>query len=494
MTLSTLAVRTAAAAALVLWTGQAAAQVVDHPDKLVFPPLTYAPPKAADYRVALPGGVVAYLVPDRSVPMVNVQIVWRTNGSLDPAGKEGLADFATALLGKSGTRTRTAEQFEDRLAFLGANLSTGTGGANLNLLSKDIDEGLALLRECLTAPRWQADRIDLQKTQVLADMKTRNDETPAIEAREFGFLLRGDQHWTNRYTTAASVQALTADDFDAFRARYIGPKNFILAVSGDFDRAAMTKKLTAFLANWPVPGERPPTPPAPAQPAASGWYMVDKDVNQCRVSIAVRGLQRDDPDYLAEMVMNDILGGGGFTSRLVNRIRSDEGLAYSAGSAQFEGTFYPEPWRIAFQSKVRSTAYAIQIAYDEATRMRDSLVSGEELEVSKRGFIDAFPNRFATAAQIAAALAMEEWTGRMARDPEYFARYRDRIAAITAQDVQRAARRVVTPENFCVLLVGKKSDVMLGDAKHDASVATMAGARGVTMLPLRDPLTMRPMP
>lgn len=487
------AVRIIAVAALVLLAGAAQAQIVDHPDKLTYPPLTYTPPRAADYRVALPGGVVAYVVPDHSVPMVNVQITWRTNGSLDPAGKEGLADFATSLLAKSGTRTRTAEQFEDRLAFLGATLTTGTGGVTLNLLSKDLDEGLSLLRECLTAPRWQDDRVALQKSQILADMKTRNDESPAIESREFGFLLRGDQHWTNRYPTAASINALTPADCDAFRARYIGPKNFMFAVSGDVDRATVAAKLTKFLAAWPTPGERPPTPPAPTQDAATGWYIVDKDVNQTRVSIAVRGLQRDDPDYLAEMVMNDILGGGGFTSRLVNRIRSDEGLAYSAGSSQSDGTFYPEPWRIAFQSKVRSTAFAIQIALEEAAKIRDTPVSAEELEVSKRSFIDAFPNRFSTAAQIASALVSEEWTGRMARDPQYFAQYRDRLAAVTAADVQRVARRVITPERFCVLLVGKKSDILLGDAKHDASVLTMAGGK-ITDLPLRDPLTMKPLP
>ena len=488
-----LAVLTALVAAFALLGGSAHAQIVDHPDKLTYPTLTYAPPRAADSRVVLPGGVVAYLVPDRSVPMVNVQIIWRTNGSLDPQGKEGLSDFATGLLAKGGTKTRTATQFEDRVAYLGATLATGPGGASLNLLAKDTDEGLGLLRECLTAPRWQDDRITLLKDQELAEIKTRNDDSPSIESREFGFLLRGEQHWSNRYTTVASVNALSAADFEAFRAHYIGPKNFMFAVSGDFDKTAMTKKLTTFLAGWPTTGERPPTPPAPTQAAAKGWYFVDKDVNQCRVSIAVRGVQRDDPDYFAELVMNDILGGGGFTSRLVNRIRSDEGLAYSAGSSQSEGVYYAEPWRMAFQSKVRSTAFAIQIAMEEAQRIRDSLVTDDELTTTKRGFIEAYPNRFSTPAQIASALASEEWSGRYVRDPEYFARYRDRVDAVTKADVQRVARRVITPENFCVLLVGKKSDILLGDPKHDASIEKLADGK-ITYLPLRDPATMKPLP
>jgi predicted Zn-dependent peptidase len=135
--------------------------------------------------------------------------------------------------------------------------------------------------------------------------------------------------------------------------------------------------------------------------------------------------------------MNDVLGGGGFTSRLVNRIRSDEGLAYQVGTRLNEGVYYPEPWRLVFQSKVRSVAYALQIAQEEITKMRDTPITQEELETSKNGFIEAFPTIFATASAIAGQLAADELTGRYPKHANYWMEYRSKIDAVHAR--RRAA-------------------------------------------------------
>ncbi len=482
------------------------------PEQLKFPPLAFAPPQAADHRATLSSGVVAYLVADRDLPLITVHVLMRIGPDLDPPGKEGLAATMVNQLTRGGTTTRTATQLEDRVAFLGAQLESGTGGggggpfgpggppiggsesrATLNLLAKDIDEGLDLLVDCLQHPAFQEDRLALRKDQLLQLMKQRNDESGQIEEREFGFLMRGDDHWSNRYTTEASVKGLTRADLAVFHKRYVGPKNFILAVSGDFDRATMIKKLEKAFAKWPTPGERPGPPTPPAAAAAAGWFMVDKAVNQGRVSIGIRGIQRDDPDLYAMRVMNDILGGGGFTSRLVNRIRSDEGLAYQVGTRLGEGVYYAEPWRLIFQSKVRSVAYALQIALGEIGRMRDSLVTADELETSRNGFVEAFPTQFATAAAIAGLLAADELTGRYPKHANFWAEYRDRLRAVTAQDVQRVARRLVDPTKMAVLMVGDTKEMSLGDPKHEeAKIAAMAGGEP-KHLPLRDPLTMKPM-
>jgi zinc protease len=501
----------AASAALTLTAR--AADLPARPDQLKYPPLNYTAPKAADYRVTLPGGMVAYLVPDRDLALVTVHVLMRIGPDLDPPGKEGLAALMVNQLTRGGTTTRTATQIEDRVAFLGAQLESSTGGAGggpfgtggapiggsesratLNLLSKDIDEGLALLADCLRNPAFQDDRLSLRKDQLLQSMKQRNDESAAIEEREFGFLMRGDGHWSNRYTTEASIQGITRADLQAMHKRYVGPKNFILAVSGDFDRAAMVKKLEKAFAKWPIPGERPGPPPAPAAAATAGWFMVDKAVNQGRVSVGIRGIQRDDPDLYALRVMNDILGGGGFTSRLVNRIRSDEGLAYQVNSRLGEGVYYPEPWRMVFQSKVRSVPYAMQIALAEIQRMRDSLVTAEELETSRNGFVEAFPTQFATASAIAGQLAADELTGRYAKNPSYWADYRTKVRAVTAQDVQRVAKKLLDPAKMTFLMVGDTKEITLGDPKHaDATLARLAGG-DARHLPLRDPMTMKPMP
>ncbi len=488
-----------------------AADIAARPEELKFPPLTFHPPRAADHRVALANGAVAYLVPDRELPLITVHVLMRIGPDLDPAGKEGLAATMVHQLTRGGTTTRTATQIEDRVAFLGAQLesATGSGGggffgggvpigasesrATLNLLSKDIDEGLALLVDCLKNPAFQDDRLVLRRDQLLQSMKQRNDESAGIEEREFGFLMRGEGHWSNRHPTEASVRGITREDLAAIHRRYVGPKNFILAVSGDFDRATMVRKLEKAFAGWPHAGERPGPPPAPTGAAATGWFMVDKAVNQGRVSVGIRGIQRDDPDFYALRVMNDILGGGGFTSRLVNRIRSDEGLAYQVGTRLGEGVYYPEPWRLVFQSKVRSVGYAMQIALAEIAKMRDTRVTEEELETSRNGFIDAFPTQFATAGAIAGLLAADDLTGRSAKHPGYWAEYRDRLRAVTAEDVQRVARRLLDPAKMTVLMVGDTKEIALGDPKHpDAMVASLAGGEP-KHLPLRDPMTMKPL-
>ncbi len=255
----------------------------------------------------------------------------------------------------------TAEQLEERLSFLGAQLQSGMGSGRgmfgmggvpvsgtesyvtLNLLAKDIDEGLGLLTDCLKGCAFQADRLDLRREQELQDMKRRNDESAGIESYEWGYLMRGEDHWSNRYPTEASMNSITREDMVSFQRRTMGPKNFVLSVSGDFDKKAMVKKLEKAFAGWPTPGENPGAPAAPAEPSKAGWFIADKDVNQTRVSIGLVAVDRYDPDFPAAMVMNYVLGGGGFTSRLVNRIRSDEGLAYSVNSRLEGGFYYPGP-------------------------------------------------------------------------------------------------------------------------------------------------------
>jgi zinc protease len=488
--------------------------VVARPESLAFPPLDWAPPRPADVRVRLANGMAAYLVPDRTQPLVQIHVLLRVGPDLDPSGKEGLGALALHLLTRGGSRARTAAEVEDRVAFLGALLESqqGPGGGgmmgigavpigpaesrvSLNLLSKDLDEGLALLRECLATPRFDPGRVRLRKDQMLQAMRRRNDDTEEIEEREWSALTRGAGHWTNRWPTEASIEGITIDDLRAFHRRHVGPRGFLLAVSGDFDRAAMIRRLERAFADWPHPGEAPGPPPAPASPATPGWFAVDKDVNQGRVSFGLIALDRYDPDYVAARVMNDILGGGGFSSRLVNRIRSDEGLAYSVSSRleREGGVYHPDPWRVTFQTKVRSVAHAISIALEEVRRMRDARVSDAELETAKRRLNESLPTLFETAGAIAGRLALEELTGRYAKEPDYYARVRDRVAAVTAEDVRRVARRLLDPGRMTFLVVGDVDEMLAGDPARAASLGAMSGG-GPRRLPLRDPMTLEPIP
>jgi predicted Zn-dependent peptidase len=477
-------------------TGSSSDGIPNRPEKLVYPTLTYEPPVPEKYRARLRTGPIAYVVPDRELPLVNIVVYVRTGEYLQPVGKEGLSALAGYLLARGGTKTKTAEEMEERLAFLAAQLNSGVGdtqgSVSLNLLSKDLEEGLAMLREVLTAPRFQDDKIALRKQQIFQAMKERNDDSSSIESREHGFLAYGDEFWGNHYSTAASVESVTRADLEDFHKKWFHPSNFVCAVSGDFDRGQMMEKLEKLFGDWPFSGEIPPAIPTNTVFAAPGAYLVDKDVNQGRVDMILPGVKRDNPDYFTILVMNDILGGGGFTSRIMNRVRSDEGLAYDAHTSFPGGVYYPLTFTAGFQSKSRTVPYAISIILDEIKKFCGEPVRDEELNTSKRGFIDRLPRTFATKGQIANTFAQDEFTGRYGKDPEFWKQFRGRIDKVGKEDVLRAAKKYLTSDKFAILVVGKKDEILLGHPNHPVKLADLAGGH-LSELPLRDPLTMKPM-
>ena len=219
--------------------------------------------------------------------------------------------------------------------------------------------------------------------------------------------------------------------------------------------------------------------------------MVDKtsrDVNQSHVAIGHLGIQRSHPDAFKVRIMNSVLGGGGFTSRIMVRVRSDEGLAYSAYSQFQPGTYYPGLFRAGFQSRNATCAQAAAIVIEEIERIRNGKVTAQELDTAKNYQVEIFPRFFATAGQVAGTFTNDEFTER---EKDYWKHYRERVSDVSAEDVLEAAQQHLHPDKLVIIAAGDKEAMLAGNAdRPEFSFESLAGKAGIRSIPLPDPLTM----
>jgi len=469
-----------------------AADIPDRPEKLVFPDLTFDMPDADSLRFELVDGTPVYAKKDSQFPLTSISVYFRGGRYLEPEGKAGLAAIAGDAWRSGGAGEFTAQDLDEELDFLAANLSTNigdvSGSVTLNVLSKDLDTAMAILMDVLTKPRFQEDRFDKTKENMLQAMKQRNDDTADIEAREWDRLIFGDSYWMNRLATEASVDAIAAADCKSFISSLMRSGNLVVAVAGDFQQAEMEALLNRTIATLPKLDEPLPEIPQPSPTTAEGVYVINKtDVNQGRVSIGKIGSRLGAPNQFPLMVGNDILGGGGFTARMMKTIRSDEGLAYSAYSGLDFPVTIPGTFRAYYQSKSSTCAFAAEIFFDLLKSMRAEPPTDEELRTSKASYIETFPRRFASAGQIVGLFAIDELLGR---PHSYWASYRDKIAAVTGADVQKAMAAELDPDSMIMLVVGNIEEIMKGHPEHEAMISDFGE---ITKLPLRDPMTLEPL-
>ena len=461
------------------------------PEDLTFAPLQFTAPKAKDYRTTLSDGTAVYLAPSKEFPLINLSMTFKGGGFLDPADAVGLAGMTAAMVRAGGTATVKPADLDEKFDFLAARAGVGARGntvtASLNALRSNFDEAFALFMDMLRNPGFDADRLAVQKGEALEGMKQRNDNAESIQAREWAAIVNGPDHPDARQMTAASLDAITVDAMRSMHARIMHPGNVIIAVSGDFDPTAMLATLEKAFAGWPK-GDPVPDPPAPPVDLAPGVRYVQKDIPQGRVAIGLRTLERDDPDYIPMLVMNDILGGGGFSSRIMQSVRSNEGLAYSAGSRLDPNPWYPGMFQASFQSKSPTVVRAIKLIDDEFRRIRSEPVSEAELATSKASFIETFPGNFSSKDRMLEIFVGDEWTNR----PEgYWDSFREKIQSVTPDDITRVANKYLDPSRMAVLVVGNWADIY-GNAGDNANELFPAD-KPATEIPLKDPLTLKPM-
>jgi zinc protease len=485
----------AAAGAALAFPHLGLSQIPGHPSLLHFDPIEFEPPNAAQYRRELPGGAIAYLVEDHQFPLVDISLSIRTGEYLASDQDIDVAGFTGSQMRGGGTKTMSSNEFDEEAAFLateiGCNVGATSGSAGVGCLKANLDRSLEMFFDMLLHPAFDPERLELAVAQTLQGLARRNDSTGGIVRREFARLMRG-QHFTTRQTTEDTVRRVTPERMAEFHAQNFAPSRFMFAVSGDFETNAMVDKLSKYLTSgeWPKLGPAPEIP-APTHQPRGGVYMVDKvdeNLNQAQVRIGHSGIARSNPDHIAVSVMNYILGGGSFVSRIMSRVRSDEGLAYSASSNFSPGTYYPGLFTAAFQSENGRCAQAATIVLEEMRKIREEKISAEELELSRNYNIEVFPRFFASAGQIAGTFASDEYTGREAG---YWKNYRDRIADVTVDEVQRVAQKYLHPDRVVVLAVGATDAVKAGNPEEpDFSFQSLDDDGTIDMIPLPDPVTM----
>jgi zinc protease len=469
-----------------------AGDIPSRPEQLVFPTVVFAVPSAEPLRVTLANNIPAYVAEDRMLPLVAIQVLFRGGQYLEPAGKEGVAELTGTVWRTGGAGTLDARALDEELDFLAAQLATSvhdtTGAVTLNILAKDLDRGLALLLDLLRSPRFEDSRLAKGKEDLLADMQRRNDDTADIEAREWDRLIYGEGYWLNRLPTKTSVDGITRADLVAFHARLANPANFVVAVAGDFERNSMIAKLNATLGAWQTTGTPAPAVPQPGAAAQQGVYLVNKpDVNQGRVSVGHLGSKRPMADEFALRVANDILGGNGFAAWLMQRVRTEEGLAYGAYSGTGIGDLYPGSFRADFQSKSSTCARATRVALALIRDLRAGKASDKDLVTSKNSFIETLPRTFESKFKTVTRFAGDELNGR---PRDYWKRYRAGIAAVTLKAVADAATAHMHPDQLVILVVGKIDDILKGHPDHPEAKFEKLGL--LVRVPLRDPMTLQP--
>jgi predicted Zn-dependent peptidase len=416
-------------------------------------------------RIRQKNGITLYLKEDHRLPLVQIYFSVRTGKIYEPQEKNGLAGLTGTLMRTGGTQTMGPEEVDRALESLGANLdfSIGleSGSGSLNIRKSDLDLGLKIVAEMLRRPAFDPSRFDLAKLQLKEAIRRRNDSLDAIAMREFRKALYNN-HPYGRILEWETVEAIQREDLIEFHRKYFRPNHLYMAVSGDFASEDLQKKLETLFGDWESEViELPPLPKASGK-SVRRILVIPKETNQSRIVYGHFGVNRNHPDIAAVEVLNLILGGGNFTSRITRRVRSDEGLAYSAGTSFPTGTRDLSTFQGWMQTKTGSTHRAIQIALEEVDRIRKEQVTDEELLTAKQIIENRSIFQFSdpwVVVRLLMELDYEE------RPPNFYQIHLQRLLRVTKEDVQRVARELLRPEEMIILVVGdsEKFELPLSD-------------------------------
>ncbi|MEY8882222.1 M16 family metallopeptidase [Donghicola sp. XS_ASV15] len=404
-------------------------------------------------EVESPSGIKAWLVEEPSIPFVALELRFLGGGNLDPDGKRGATNLMMGLL-EEGTNDMDARAFAKARDSLAASYRFDTGADDVSVsarfLTENTDESMALLRQALVSPSFDEAALERVRQQVLTSIRSSQTDPNDIASREFGALVYGDHPYATEYEgTAESVATLTRDDIVAAHRNALAMDRLYVSAVGDISAEELGVLLDDLLADLPETGA--PLPQEARLTFDGETHVVPFETPQSVALFAQPGMKRDDPDYFAAYILNQILGGSGFDSRLMTEVREKRGLTYGIGSYLVPRD-YAELWVGQVASGNDRIADAISVVRDEWAKLATEGVSQEELDQAKTYMTGAYPLRFDSNAAIAKILV-----GMQMQDlpTSYVTSRNDMVNAVTLEQINRVARDLMQPDALTFVVVGQ---------------------------------------
>jgi zinc protease len=429
-------------------------------------------------KMVLSNGLVILHSEDHSLPFVTLQLLIDGGSRKDQPGQEG-SSYLTAKGLLLGTSRHTMAEINEELDFMGASISSSSGRdystMGLRALKKDLDRALDLFMEELTQPAFPDDEINREVQKTMAAIQSEEDDPGEVAEKEF----RKALFLTSPYGhpvigTKESLPKITRESISRFYKDYYHPNNCILVVVGDITSEEVKARLSPLFEKMPAV-EIPRAPFIPSFAKGPETIKVNREITQANIVLGNEGINRGNPDFYAVSIMNYILGGGGFASRMLEDIRNKRGLAYSVASF-FDAAKYPGSFQIVLQTKNASASEAISLALKQMELIRKEPVSDKELDGAKKYLIGSFPMRLDTQDKLANFLAQVQYYDL---GLDYAVRYPSLIKSVTKKDVLEVAKKYLHPENYILVVVANLKEAGMGEASSNADPP--APERGINL-------------
>ncbi len=408
-------------------------------------------------RMKLNNGAVLLVSEQHRLPMVSIAIAFDAGSRRDPPGKEGLAELTAASL-EQGTKQFSTAEFNQKVDFMGSSISIGADRdyvyASMTSLKKYQNDTLHLLAQSLENPGLRDSDIARKRGDQVAAIEASEEEPGYAAMVAFAKEIFGDRpygHPTEGFADTAGK--LTPGDVRNFYRQYYRMGRAAIAVAGDVDSNMIEARLQQELAGLPgtVPAQAEPA--APRVAAGIHVKLIDRNVAQANLVLGAGGIARSNPDYYKIQVMNYILGGGGFASRLMRVVRSKAGLAYSIDSG-FSASKFPGTFAVVLQTKNQSAQEALKLIIAQLHEIQNQPVSDRELASAKKHLIGSFPLRLDRQSQIVSFMLQVELYGL---GLDYAGRYPKLIDEVTKLDVEQVAQKYIHPDALDLIAVANQS-------------------------------------